>query len=104
MPPRNQSTDTPEKDGELRLPRVAIDMKLPLPVVAAAAITLAWGAISMYYQLHAVVEAMADVRAGIKESRDSTANVIGELTTLKGRQGLLEYRIEKLEAQKEGRK
>lgn len=92
-----------EAPSRLRMPRVAVNMELPLYAVVGVAATIAWGAISMYFQLKSVVESMAEVKTSIKESREAATLLIGDLTALKGRQGLLEYRVDKLES-KEARK
>lgn len=85
-------------DNEAKLPRVAIDMKVPLPVILGAVLTLAGGGISMYYKLNSVADAVTDMRATMTSNVAAQAAQAAELTNVKSDLNLLRYRLDKVEA------
>jgi hypothetical protein len=79
-------------DGDgLRLPRVTIDLKVPLWAIASAAASVLWALVSMYFQLATMGSQMAEMQALLKASNASTIE-------LARAQALVEYRLTKLEA------
>lgn len=80
----------PEDEGAVRLPRVSIDLKLPLwGILSAAAIGIA-GLLSTYNQVARVGEDMQELKAQLKANNSQTIQFAQE-------QALLRFRVEKLE-------
>lgn len=89
---------SPERDTEAKLPRVVIDMKVPLPVILSAALFLAGGGISMFFKVNAMAEAVNDMKTTMTANASTQAQLIVELTNTKSDLGLIRYRLDKLEA------
>lgn len=86
--PREQAAQ--DQDG-LRLPRVTIDLKIPLWGLASAGTVMVWGLVNMWFTLATLSTQMADMQALLKANNAATLQLTSE-------QSLLKYRIEKLEA------
>lgn len=88
-------TPTPQQynDGEVRLPRVSIDPRLPLWGLLGAAAALVMGLVGMYYQLDQVGKDVIELKATVRANNAETIKFAQE-------QALLKFRVEKLEQEK----
>ena len=81
-----------ETDAEqMRLPRVTVDLKIPLWGLASGGGALLWGLVNMWFTLNSLAAQMTDMQALLKANNAATVSLASE-------QALLKYRIEKLEA------
>ncbi len=80
-------------ESQARLPRVIVDLKIPLWGVGSAAGVLLWGLVSMYFTLQDVSSKVGELQVSVKASNASTIQLASD-------QALLKYRVEKLEAEK----
>lgn len=90
------STDSQEqqKAQQMRLPRVVVDFKIPLPWLLGGAGVLFWGLIGMWFKLAALAENVAELQINVKAGTATTIQYASEQT-------LIKYRLEKLEAERE---
>lgn len=79
-----------QDEDQVRLPRVTLDLKVPIWSVGIALAGLVWSLVSMYFQLSTMSAQMADLQLLLKASNTQTVQLAAE-------QALLKYRIEKLE-------
>jgi len=79
-----------QQSNEVRLPRVTLDLKVPIWSVGISFAGLVWSLVSMYFQLSALSGQMADLQLLLKANGTQTVQLAAE-------QALLKYRIEKLE-------
>jgi hypothetical protein len=84
MPP------APIDEGQARLPRVTVDLKIPLWGLASAAVIVVWGLVSMYFKLTNVSESVISMQADVRAFNAATTQFASE-------QALIKYRVEKLE-------
>lgn len=99
-PKKGERQMAARNDQDLKLPRVAIDMKIPLPAVIAAAIVLAGGGISMYYKVNAIGDAMVDMKATLTANAVLQTSQGSDLKSVQSDMNLLRYRIDKIEGEK----
>lgn len=91
MTPENQT----DQDGQqVRLPRVVVDFKIPLPWLLGGAGVLFWGLIGMWFKLAALGESVAELQISVKAGTATTIQYASEQT-------LIKYRLEKLEADRD---
>lgn len=88
----DKRTET-SNESQVRLPRVTIDLKVPLWGIVSAGAGLVWSLVAMYFQLAQVASQMADMQRLLQANNA----VMVQLTS---DQALLKYRVEKLEAAK----
>lgn len=83
--------DKSETDHQVRLPRAAIDMRMPLPWLLGIAGVVAWLAISLYFSVDTLKSDTAEVKSTLRSLSAISTQVMSEQT-------LIKYRLEKLEA------
>lgn len=95
--PKEGSSMSPSQtdEGMAKLPRVSIDLKIPLWGIMGVVGTAALVAAFMYFTLVRVAEDVIELKATMKSSNAQTIQFAQE-------QALIKFRVEKLEA--EGRK
>lgn len=83
-------TQENQQDDAFRLPRVTIDLKVPLwSLMTVAAIAFS-GLVGMYYQLDQVGRDVVDLKATLRAVNSDTIKFAKE-------QAVLEFRVQKLE-------
>lgn len=90
----SDSDASDENEATGRLPRVVVDFKIPLPWLLAAAGSIFWGLIGMWFKLAALGESVADLQIAVKAGTATTIQYASEQT-------LIEYRLKKLEAERD---
>jgi hypothetical protein len=80
-----------DSDNQVRLPRAAVDMKIPLPWLLGIAGLMFWVAVKLYFSVDSLTAGMDEVKASLRASNAMTSQLVSEQT-------LMKYRIEKLEA------
>jgi hypothetical protein len=83
-----------QEEGAVRLPRVSIDLKIPLWGLLGAAVFVIGSLMSTYYQLSRVADDVNDMKASIRSNNTTTIQFAQE-------QALLKFRVEKLEQDRE---
>lgn len=87
----------PQQDeGGVQLPRVTIDLKVPLWSLVSAAAVVVVGLVGMYYRLDQVGRDVNEMQITMKANNATTIQFAQELA-------LQKFRIEKLEEQKRDR-
>lgn len=90
MPPApNESEST-----QVRLPRVAVEFKIPLQWLLGLAGVLLWGLVSMYFKLGSLDENVAELKQSVKTFNAQTNQFAME-------QALIRQRVDKLERDKD---
>jgi uncharacterized membrane protein (DUF106 family) len=79
------------EETQARLPRVVVDLKIPMWGLMSAAAVLAAGLINMYITLIDVSSKMSEMQGTVKATNGETIKMAQE-------QALIKYRLEKLEA------
>lgn len=79
---------------QVRLPRVVVDFKIPLPWLLGGTGVLVWGLIGMWFKLAALTDNVNELQIAVKAGTATTIQYASEQT-------LIKYRIEKLEAERE---
>ncbi len=90
----SDSDSSDENEATGRLPRVVVDFKIPLPWLLAAAGSIFWGLIGMWFNLAALGESVAELQIAVKAGTATTIQYASEQTIIK-------YRLEKLEAERD---
>lgn len=90
----SNSDASDENEATGRLPRVVVDFKIPLPWLLAAAGSIFWGLIGMWFKLAALSESVAELQIAVKAGTATTIQYESEQT-------LIKYRLEKLEAERD---
>lgn len=75
----------------VRLPRVTLDLKVPIWAVGSAVAGVVWALFSMYFQLMAQSQALLEVQALLKANNQTTVQMQIDIA-------LMKQRLEKLEA------
>jgi hypothetical protein len=91
--PTKEPEAMPQNDLDsttVRLPRVTLDLKVPIWAVGSAFAGLVWALVSMYFQLMTQSTQLAEMQALLKQSSSMSFSTAGDMA-------LLRYRIEKLE-------
>ena len=83
-----------EAGQQMRLPRVVVDFKIPLPWLLGGTGVLFWGLIGMWFKLAALDESVAELQIAVKAGTATTIQYASEQT-------LIKYRLEKLEAERD---
>lgn len=94
--PKKGSTDmapTETTEGAVKLPSIALDFKVPLTYLLAAATFIGTGLVGMYYQLSNLTEKVTTLQIDVKAANASTIQFAQE-------QALIKFRVEKLETEK----
>lgn len=79
---------------QMRLPRVVVDFKIPLPWLLGGAGVMFWGLVGMWFKLAALTDNVNELQIAVKAGTATTIQYASEQT-------LITYRIEKLEAERE---
>lgn len=82
----------PEESNEARLPRVSVDLRIPLWGIASGATVFLAGLVNMFFTLQSLSTQVAEMQALLKSSSAQTTHMAADLA-------LMRYRIEKLESQ-----
>lgn len=82
-----------QNDGQVTLPRISIDFKIPIWAVASAAFFALWGGVTMYFELRDVSAKVTNMQMTVEASRAATANLSAE-------QAFIKYRMDKIEQEK----
>lgn len=77
-------------DALVKLPRVTLDLKVPLWSIASAACVMVTGLVGMYYQLDQVGKDVVELKATLRAVNAETIKFARE-------QAVLEFRVQKLE-------
>lgn len=86
---------TPQPDdGAVKLPRVSIDFKIPLPWLIGGAAFIVTGLVSMYYQQLQIAENVMELKTSMKTTNAMTTQLVTD-------QAIMKYRLEKLEHDKQ---
>ncbi|HEY0915658.1 MAG TPA: hypothetical protein VGE22_12375 [Solimonas sp.] len=93
--PEPNDTQATEGQPTVRLPRVVVDFKIPLPWLLGGAVAVLWGLITMYFQLMNLTASVEEMKATVKANNNSTLQFASELA-------LAKFRIEKLEGEMRG--
>lgn len=83
--------DVDTRDDGMRLPRVKIDLSIPVWGLATGGVVVVWGLVSMYFTLQDVSGKVSDLQATVRASNTATIQLASD-------QALLKYRVEKLES------
>lgn len=86
----SNSDASDENEATGRLPRVVVDFKIPLPWLLAAAGSIFWSLIGMWFKLAALGESVAELQIAVKDGTEYASE-----------QTLIKYRLEKLEAERD---
>jgi hypothetical protein len=78
-------------ENTARLPRVVLDLRIPLPWLLGGAGVLLWGLISMYFTLLDVSRNVTQMQIELRSATSSAMQLTSD-------QAMLKYRVEKLEA------
>lgn len=79
---------------QMRLPRVVVDFRIPLPWLLGGAGVMFWGLVGMWFKLAALTDNVNELQIAVKAGTATTIQYASEQT-------LIKYRIEKLEAERE---
>lgn len=90
---RTNPMTSKDTDAQARLPRVVVDLKIPLWGLASAAAVVLWGLVSMYFTLATVSSKVDELQATVKVANSNFNQIVSE-------QALIKYRVEKLEAER----
>jgi len=92
-----QQDQQDQQDGQqMRLPRVIVDFRIPLPWLLGGAGVVFWGLVGMWFKLVALDDNVAELQIAVKAGTATTIQYASE-------QALIKYRLEKLEAKEERR-
>ena len=91
----SQQDQQDQQDAQqVRLPRVVVDFKIPLPWLLGGAGVMFWGLGGMWFKLAALTDNVHELQIAVKAGTATTIQYASEQT-------LIKYRIEKLEAERE---
>lgn len=88
---RDTSPADLQPEAQVKLPRVTIDLKVPLWGLVTAGTVLVWAMVSMYFELASVSKTVLAMQSDLKANNAATLQYQRE-------QDLIKYRLEKLEA------
>lgn len=88
--PGNLEKPMATEESTVRLPRVTLDLKVPIWAVGSAVAGLVWALFSMYFQLMAQSQALIELQTLLKSNNQTAVQMQIDIA-------LMKQRVEKLE-------
>lgn len=80
-------------DNLVKLPRIALDPRVPVVWLASGAVAVAGGLVSMYFKLDNVDQSVTQLKVEVRTANDKTIEFAKD-------QAVMEFRLRKLEQER----